>query len=113
MDSAPGWVPLLIARPLLTTQLRSDKPVVSPLVRTLAQAYNDHSSCSSIFHIHPVALAEQCDSWLPVLWLSKSLVKYLIGLEKHILTQYKHRKDTGIAILCLKGRRDPLLTASP
>ena len=87
--------------------------MVSPLVRTLAQAYNDHSSCSSIFHIHPVALAEQCDSWLPVLWLSKSLVKYLIGLEKHILTQYKHRKDTGIAILCLKGRRDPLLTASP
>jgi hypothetical protein len=91
MDSAPGWVPLLIARPLLTTQLRSDKPVVNPLVRTFVQAYNEHSSCSSISHIHPVALTERCDSWLPVLWLSKSLVKYLIGLEKHLIAQKELR----------------------
>jgi hypothetical protein len=49
MDAAPGWVPLLVSRPVLTTRLRRDALVARPLKGTLARACSEQLFCANTF----------------------------------------------------------------
>lgn len=64
MDAAPGWVPLLISRPVLTTRLRRDALVVRPLQRTLARACSEQLFYTNTF-LH---LQEQLCSEHAIIW---------------------------------------------
>jgi hypothetical protein len=59
MDAAPGWVPLLISRPVLTARLRRDALVARPLERTLARACSEHLFCTNnLLHLQEQLCSE-------------------------------------------------------